>query len=435
MSKLAGGRPQILLVSEFIPSHTGTGARMRLGAHLSSLAKIGTVDVAIIDEDTPDFQNEFHQALDKFQQEYSGRVLRLPAPTTARAQLRRSRLPAGRLKRLVRYAALPPERALPPSSGETATIIERLRHHRPEIIVCSRILAAVFIGPALHELGWETLPFVVDFDDIESRAYARRIRPQWPTLGTLLSLSNLLQSIRLRRIEARLAKRSSLIVVSSEIDRKILRRRVRSDVEIAVVPNTVIAPPVGGPFRTSSKLRLLFVGTLVYPPNHDGVLWFLREVWPRIRTALGPDGCSLTIVGPYPPDSILAFNDGRHVIVTGRVPSVEPYYDDCDVVIAPIRFGAGTRIKILEAMSHGRPVVSTTMGVEGIPVRKSMQIEISDSCEGFAAEIIRLARNPQAREHMGAAARRFVEKNFSPEVSDHQWRAIVESVLCQKQSG
>jgi glycosyltransferase involved in cell wall biosynthesis len=261
----------------------------------------------------------------------------------------------------------------------------------------------------------------------------RRIRSQWRVVRDLTSLSILVESLRLRAIEADFAKRSKVVCVCSEVDQQVLRRR-DPQAEIAVVPNTVSIPPLVPSPGIAERVRLLFVGTLDYVANDDGLMWFLDKIWPRITAALGPNGCRFTIVGRNPSARILAFADGSQVCFTGYVSDVAPYYANSDIVIAPIRFGGGTRLKILEAMSYGRPVVSTSIGAEGIPAEKSVHIEHSDTCDGFAATVVRLAKDPIARERIGAAGRKFVETKFSPEVSSLRWHEILEIVLGQMQT-
>ena len=141
---------------------------------------------------------------------------------------------------------------------------------------------------------------------------------------------------------------------------------------------------------------MLFVGTLGYGPNQDGIVWFCNEILPRIR-ASSSRKVKLAIVGFNPPAEVKALESAGDIVVTGGVESVAPYYRESDIVIAPIRYGSGTRIKILEAMSHRRPVISTTLGAEGIEVTPGENIMIGDTPEAFAASCLELIQNMRQR--------------------------------------
>src|SRR5690606_19301313 len=117
-----------------------------------------------------------------------------------------------------------------------------------------------------------------------------------------------------------------------------------------------------------------------------------------------------------PPASIRKLAEIPDVEVTGGVDRVEPYYAACDLVVAPIRYGGGTRIKLLEAMSHARPVVSTTIGAEGLDVRSGENIMLADTEDAFAEACIALLRDPARREACALAGRRFVEQRYGAPV-------------------
>ena len=154
------------------------------------------------------------------------------------------------------------------------------------------------------------------------------------------------------------------------------------------------------------------MGSLGYGPNQDGIVWFCSEILPRIRKSSSRN-VKLTIVGFNPPAEVRALESAGDIVVTGGVESVAPYYRDSDIVIAPIRYGSGTRIKILEAMSHRRPVISTTLGAEGIDVRPGADIMICDTPEAFAASCLELIQDGGRRRSIAQLGRRLIEEKYS----------------------
>jgi sugar transferase (PEP-CTERM/EpsH1 system associated) len=157
--------------------------------------------------------------------------------------------------------------------------------------------------------------------------------------------------------------------------------------------------------------ELVFTGSMDWMPNEDGIRWFVDSVLPRIQASV-PD-VSLTIVGRNPPPSIVALaeRDGR-VRVTGTVPDVRPYLERAAVVVVPLRVGGGTRLKIFEALAMERPLVSTTIGAEGLPVEDGRHLVLADAESDFASAVIRLLQDRQAAAAIAAAGAHLVRTNF-----------------------
>jgi glycosyltransferase involved in cell wall biosynthesis len=141
-----------------------------------------------------------------------------------------------------------------------------------------------------------------------------------------------------------------------------------------------------------------------YSPNEDAILYFCQEIYPRIR-ARYRRAIGLTIVGRRPSANVLALAEDPSITVTGGVDFVEPYYDEADLVVAPIRFGGGTRIKILEALSFRRPVVATTLGAEGLDLKRGRDLEVADDPENFADICVTLLENQNTRFNLATSGR------------------------------
>ena len=157
---------------------------------------------------------------------------------------------------------------------------------------------------------------------------------------------------------------------------------------------------------------LVFIGSLDWAPNIDGIDWFQREVLPLILRR--KPACSVAIVGRYPPRALrelAAHSSG--VQVTGTVPDVRPWLWGSKVSIVPLRMGGGTRLKIFEAMAAGVPVVSTTIGAEGLDARDGDTIRIADGPEEFADACVALLDDEAERARLRGRALQMVTEQYS----------------------
>src|SRR5205807_146721 len=142
---------------------------------------------------------------------------------------------------------------------------------------------------------------------------------------------------------------------------------------------------------------LVFTGSMDWMPNQDGILFFLREVYPLIQSKV--PNVTLKIVGRKAPASIIeAAGEYPGVTVTGWVDDIRTYLAEADVCIVPLRVGSGTRLKIFEAMAMAKATVSTTIGAEGLPVTPEKDIVIADRAEDFANKTVELLQNQKKRE-------------------------------------
>jgi glycosyltransferase involved in cell wall biosynthesis len=162
-----------------------------------------------------------------------------------------------------------------------------------------------------------------------------------------------------------------------------------------------------------NRSGLLFIGNFNHRPNTDAVLYFIKEIFPLIKKAV-PD-ITLEVVGVSPPDAIRELrNEG--VMVTGYVPSTEPYLQKARVSIAPLRYGAGMKGKIGEAMAYGLPVVTTSVGAEGMGLIHGETAFIADTPVEFAQHVVKLCSDDALWSTMSQNARLFVKENYSPQV-------------------
>jgi GT2 family glycosyltransferase/radical SAM superfamily enzyme YgiQ (UPF0313 family)/Tfp pilus assembly protein PilF/cyclopropane fatty-acyl-phospholipid synthase-like methyltransferase len=157
---------------------------------------------------------------------------------------------------------------------------------------------------------------------------------------------------------------------------------------------------------------LVFVGNFNHQPNIDAVLYFIQEILPIVKRTL--PGITLTIVGNNPPKDILSLHN-QNVHITGFVPSTAPYLKQARVSIAPLRYGAGMKGKIGEAMAHGLPVVTTSIGAEGMGLVSGETAFISDSPQGFAEYVVTLYTNDDIWRSIASAAKQLISDNYSPQ--------------------
>ena len=168
----------------------------------------------------------------------------------------------------------------------------------------------------------------------------------------------------------------------------------------------------------------MFVATMSWAANVEGIHFLLDEVWPRV-TAVRPK-LRAVIIGRNPPASLTEKVRARGVDVTltGFVEDIRPHVAGANVYVIPLFVGSGTRIKAFEAMAMGRPVVSTGLGVEGLDVRDGAEFLRADDADAFAGSVLRLLEDAGLRADMAAAARRLMEERFSWSRVAAQFEAI-----------
>jgi glycosyltransferase involved in cell wall biosynthesis len=178
---------------------------------------------------------------------------------------------------------------------------------------------------------------------------------------------------------------------------------------------------------------LLCLGAMFYPPNVDGVLWFVRDILPKIRTQVAD--VRLRIVGPRPDRAILRAAAGDSLIqVTGHVEDLTPHWAATAAAVVPLRAGSGMRVKILDAMARGIPVVSTRLGAEGISARHDEHLLLADSAAELASSVVRLLRDVDLRRRLARDARRLVETQYDWRQRYAEVDAVYERLLAAGES-
>jgi len=267
-------------------------------------------------------------------------------------------------------------------------------------------------GLAVKKMSLPSPPVVI-FDDINAeyllqrRAFETDVKHPRLWLGAFYSL---LQWQKLRHYEAKACRRMDRVVVVSQADRKALQRLL-PDLESTVVPNGVDTGyylPVDT--EKESDSTLVFTGKMNFRPNVDAVIWFTQKVWPLIQSEF-PEA-RFRVVGRNPHPRLKPLRELPGITLTGYVEDIRPHIAEAGVYVVPLRVGGGTRLKVLEAMSMGKAIVSTSLGCEGIDITPGQELLIADEPLYFAKEVVSLMRDHRRRRELALAARRLVEVRY-----------------------
>ena len=222
---------------------------------------------------------------------------------------------------------------------------------------------------------------------------------------------------RMLRFEEQALARFDLVLAVSDADRQTFARLYPSALKR---PAHVVQTGVDTAYFAPSNDRgraahLVFTGSMDWLPNEDGMLFFAREILPLVRQA--EPGATLSIIGRAPTPAVKSLAVDPGIEVTGRVDDVRPHIAEGRVYVVPLRIGGGTRLKIFEAMSMGKAVVSTTVGAEGLPVTPGRHLVLADEPAAFARAIVELIRDGERRRRLELEARRLV-------VERYDWSAV-----------
>ncbi|MGI5917743.1 MAG: glycosyltransferase [Anaerolineae bacterium] len=288
-----------------------------------------------------------------------------------------------------------------------------LSNHSFDIVQVEGIEMAPYGLLIRQWLGQRSPPILFDAHNAEyllqKRTYQTDIRhiTRWP--GALYSL---IQWKRLERFERQICGRADAVATVSSDDARALRRLVPF-IDLVTVPNGVDIERYHPGLPDSLSLdrpAVLFTGKMDYRPNVDAMLWFHRQVWPQVRQRV-PDA-RLYVVGKSPHRRLAPLQRDPSVHLTGYVPDILPYFGGADAYVVPLRMGGGTRLKVLEAMAAGVPLVSTPLGAEGIDLDPEEHAIIADTPDAFAEGLVRVIQDIRMARTMAAAARRLVEQQY-----------------------
>jgi polysaccharide biosynthesis protein PslH len=407
-------RPSILFISRVAPSEYGIGVEQRAWYHVQSLAEFASVVVLI--------------AMTEQRLRLTGAREPLVLPCAESALLpvkedlisRPARIPGLRLLKELRRDALNDIKLEREALARACDLTSGADF---DAAFCFRIRSFPIWSQLRTMCGARARKVFVDIDDIESKALLRAIPKERVSNGIEKSAILYLDAWRTARLERQILREADCSLVCSEDDRRVLRNRNRYAC-IESVPNVVSVPEMLPQRRPDGMVKLLMLGTMNYEPNADGAAYFCEKILPIIRKH-SSRRVQTWIVGHHPPERVQRFGNDIDVFVTGGVSRVSPYYADADIAVVPIRHGGGTRIKILEAMAFGRPVVATSIGAEGIACINGEHILLADSPEQFARACLTLADSPETATRIAQNAHAMVARTYGIDSRRQALRKLV----------
>ena len=248
---------------------------------------------------------------------------------------------------------------------------------------------------------------IFDQHNISSQASWRNFLIEKNLIG---KAAYFLETIKWHFYEKKYLKYFDHIFTISEIDKnKLISSGVKKE-KIEFLP---IPLKIKKLFKFNSKTKnILFVGLMSWKPNEDGFWWFYKKVYPLIKESI--KDITLTVIGAYPSKKIInESKKDKSLKVLGYVKDIDNFYKKASVFVVPIRSGGGIRIKILKGLSYGLPIVSTTIGAEGLKLLNNSEILLADDPGDFAHKVIDFMTDPFLAETISRNGIKFIERNYS----------------------
>lgn len=298
-------------------------------------------------------------------------------------------------------------------------ITERAGRRSFDVVVCD------FLAPSINVPDHLPCASLLFQHNVEAMIWKRHYEVQEHPLRKAYLRS---QWLKTRAFERAASHRFDYVVTVSKQDCETMRRDYAVE-RIADVPTGVDTEY----FRQRQTERrephnLVFTGSMDWLPNEDAIRYFIEQILPRVRERVPQ--VTLTVVGrnPYPSLIELSRRDPS-VIVTGRVADVRPYMERAAAYVVPLRIGGGTRLKIFEAMAMEQAVISTTVGVEGLPIRHGVELLIADTPEEFANAVVRTLTDQNFARSLGERAAATVRKRFGWDKAAQDFMAVCERAV------
>ena len=288
---------------------------------------------------------------------------------------------------------------------------------RYDLVVCD------FVQMARNAIGIWDGPSVLFEHNVEAEIFERHSRTDE---GWIRRRFMGYQAAKMRRFEGWAGRQFTRVVAVSERDKEQYERRYGwTNVDVI---DTAVDIDYYRPNDCAKQAgTVLFVGSLDWLPNVDGLRWFVAEVWPLVRRD-HPEA-RLRLVGRNPTSEIQSLAEHPGVELVGPVPDTRPWLAESEVSIVPLRIGGGTRLKVFEAMAMGLPVVSTPLGAEGLQVQSGEHLLLAEGAEKVAEAVVRLLRSEELRMALGRAARNLVVTRFSSESVARQFEAVCQRAV------
>jgi glycosyltransferase involved in cell wall biosynthesis len=281
-------------------------------------------------------------------------------------------------------------------------IREQLNHEKFDVLVCD------FLAPAINVPESLPCPTVIFQHNVEAMIWKRHyeVQPSPPKKAYIHQ-----QWQKMRRFEQKTCRRFDSVIAVSREDAETMRNEygVSQVFDVPTGVDTEFFRPSGTVQR--EPFNLVFTGSMDWLPNEDAIRYFTEEIMPLIKRAV-PD-VTLTVVGRNPFPGLIELSKREpSIIVTGRVDDVRPYIEKAAAYVVPLRIGGGTRLKIYEAMAMEKPIVSTSVGAEGLPLKNNVDLLLADSAEAFAQAVAKILSDRSLADRLGLSAANTVRTNF-----------------------
>lgn len=371
----------ILMITKLLPLPADSGGKQRSLAILRRLTKMGTVTLCAFREPTSDQAGLEHLGVRVSTVPWRPRVGTVVEGLARTGSLSAARFWDPALARLVAAA------------GRN---VDHLQVEYSQLAPYARSVTATVSALDMHNV-----------ESALASSYAS-------SRSALRSIPYRAEAAALRRLERRAVRHFDVVSVVGELD----RTRLEGGERAVVAPNGW--EPSAQPLPASPDPVAAFVALMGWPPNNDAALWLGREIWPRVR-ALRPDA-RLLLVGKDPTPEVRRLHGAAGVEVTGTVADVRPYLEKARLGLAPLRAAGGSRLKILESLDAGRPVVSTAKGAEGLEDLVGDGLVIADDAGDFAGAVARLLGDPDEAARLGSVGHAAVAER-------HSWDAALAPLL------
>jgi glycosyltransferase involved in cell wall biosynthesis len=251
------------------------------------------------------------------------------------------------------------------------------------------------------------------------------------------------ESTRLALYEAKLIREFDSVLTVSEVDSEALLSLLEDSEKALLAPKFSAVPICIDPAernyleREPSSTNIVFLGTMYWPPNAEAVLWFARKIMPKVLAKV--PSANLIVIGKNPPDEVKALEPGEglisgHVQITGFVSDPEPILQKCAVFIVPVLAAGGMRVKILDAWLWGLPIVSTTIGAEGVEVRPGKNILIADDPDDFSEAVVNVLKNRKLANALSISGRKWVEEKYSWQEVYHEIGNVYRNLIQENEA-
>ncbi len=326
----------------------------------------------------------------------------------------------GRIRSLVKRKAYSLERF------RCEPMRERIEQHLKttsfDLVVCDSLYSLLNVPET-------DLPIALNCHNIEYVIFQRYSRMEKNLLKKCYAK---IEAHLLQASEKRGCRRATVAMVCSSYDRELLQR-LNPGLPISVIPNAVdtdLYSPQPDIARSNRVLTILFQGGMDWYPNRDAVEFFAEDILPLVRAEC-PE-VKFVVAGRNPPARLVEKLTTSHgVQFTGTVADMRPFLSAATVVVVPLRFGSGTRIKILEACAAGKPVVSTSIGAEGLDLKNGKDIILADHPNEFARAVVALLRDPVRRDAIAKSARSVIVERYSEVILRNSLDGVVSTFAKQ----